>query len=54
MVDSTTREGLQSGDEEVIQQRDSRVRWGTMLKYLLIGVVAMFLLLVLLDKVLMP
>lgn len=54
MVDSTTREGLQSGDEEVIQQRDSRVRWGTMLKYLLIGVVAMFFLLVLLDKVLMP
>jgi serine/threonine-protein kinase len=34
--------------------RDSRVGWGTLIKYLLFGIVAMFLLLVLLDKVVMP
>ncbi|MEO5931350.1 MAG: hypothetical protein ABIR47_15560, partial [Candidatus Kapaibacterium sp.] len=42
------------GGEAEVKKLDTRVRWGTLIKYLLIAIVAMFLLLVLLDKVLMP
>jgi serine/threonine-protein kinase len=54
MVETTSGPGADDEREEVVRGRESRVRWGTMLKYLVIGIVAMFLLLVLLDKVLMP
>ncbi|MDB5036046.1 MAG: serine/threonine protein kinase [Chlorobi bacterium] len=43
-----------NGGEAEVKKPDTRVRWGTLIKYLLIAIVAMFLLLVLLDKVLMP
>jgi serine/threonine-protein kinase len=54
MMEMTSPEQIDGDSEDVGQGRDTRVRWGTMLKYLLIGIVTMFLLLVLLDKVLMP
>ncbi len=43
-----------TGEEEPSQRRETRVGWGTMIKYLLLTTVVMFLLLVLLDKVVMP
>src|SRR3954462_7866122 len=43
-----------NGGNGEAKKPETRVRWGTLVKYLLIAVVAMFLLLVLLDKVLMP
>ncbi len=45
---------VKDGGERPGRLRDSRVGWGTLVKYLLLTTVVMFLLLVLLDKVVMP
>jgi len=41
-------------EETAISRRESRIGWGTLLKYLLVTALVMFLLLVLVDKVIMP
>lgn len=41
-------------EEPTPRRRDARVGWGTLAKYLGLSIVVMFLLLVLLDKVIMP
>lgn len=48
------RKPLLPPGEEVPEEQDERIPWGRMFKYLLITIVAIFLLLVLLDKIIMP
>lgn len=56
MIQSADRQSFQEdvAEENNVARKESRIRWGTLIKYLLFGIVGMFFLLVLLDKVIMP
>jgi serine/threonine-protein kinase len=56
MIQSADRQSFQEdvAEENNVARKESRIRWGTLIKYLLFGIVGMFFLLVLLDKVVMP
>lgn len=54
MFKSAEHEPAEVETEPVIEEKDSRISWGTLFKYLLIAIGSVFLLLVLVDKIIMP